>query len=202
MKGDASSGQFGISAEQLSLILATCAILISGASFYATYLQAESAEKQVKAMTLPLIQFTHGNYDDNNKQHRISFNLKNAGVGPAIVKKVAFLYKDVTYGSLPEFFGACCGTEWEKYREVLRDVDAASKSGSFSSPLLDVVIPGQTDYDFQVIEKNDASNEFWFKLNDERWRLELRICYCSLLDECFVTEKSGVFDRIEKCPED
>ena len=45
----------GISSQRLNLILALCAILISAASFYATYLQADSAEKQVKAMTLPLI---------------------------------------------------------------------------------------------------------------------------------------------------
>ena len=31
--------------ERLNLIFALCAVLISGASFYATYLQASAAEK-------------------------------------------------------------------------------------------------------------------------------------------------------------
>lgn len=31
--------------ERLNLIIAVCAVLISGASFYTTYLQANAAEK-------------------------------------------------------------------------------------------------------------------------------------------------------------
>ncbi|MFC1690280.1 hypothetical protein ACFL07_11610 [Pseudomonadota bacterium] len=52
-----------VSSERLNFIIAVCAILISGASFYATFLQANSAEQQVKAMTWPLIEFTHSNFD-------------------------------------------------------------------------------------------------------------------------------------------
>ena len=89
-----SSGiSMGLSTERLSLVLAICAILVSVASFYATYLQADSAKKQVKAMTLPLLQFHHGNYAEQDDKQRLTFGLKNAGVGPAIIKSVMLKYK-------------------------------------------------------------------------------------------------------------
>ena len=199
MKDDSPSGSIGLSTERLSLILAICAILISGASFYATYLQADSAEKQVKAMTLPLLQFSHGNYNPSKNKDSISFNLKNAGVGPAIIKTVAFKYKGHEYKSSYEFFGACCRAEWSKYKAAFRNIDDVSDAGEISQPLLDVIIPGQTDYYFQTIDRNDLNNDFWLKLNKERWLLKLEVCYCSLLDECYTTEESGVFNQTKKC---
>jgi len=70
-----------MSSDRLNFILVLCAILISAASFYAIYLQANSAEKQVKVMTLPLLQFEHGNYDKEKVLRAIYFYIKNAGVG-------------------------------------------------------------------------------------------------------------------------
>ena len=49
--------------ERLNLFLALCAI-ISAASFYATYLQANAAERQVKAATWPWLEVMTGNYDE------------------------------------------------------------------------------------------------------------------------------------------
>ncbi len=97
-----------IKSETLNLIIAICAILISGASFYATYLQAQSAERQVQAMTLPVIQFDHGNYDSDLDLGAISFTLKNAGVGPAIVDGIDLVYKEQRFDGVNAFFRACC----------------------------------------------------------------------------------------------
>ncbi len=79
---DKSELSNGISSERLNLILALCAILISAASFYATYLQADSAEKQVKAMTLPLIQFTSGSWDSGEKISKLTLGLKMRALAP------------------------------------------------------------------------------------------------------------------------
>ena len=85
---DDKARRASVSSEQLNFILAVCAILISAASFYAVYLQANSAERQVNAMTLPLIQFSHGDYDTERDTRSIYFSLENAGVGPAIINSV------------------------------------------------------------------------------------------------------------------
>ena len=194
----------GISTETLNLVLAICAILISGASFYATYLQANSAEKQVKAMTLPLIQFSHGNFDDEKNSRTINFDLKNAGVGPAIIKNVTFKYKDNEYNSIWKFFSACCEQELKSFQSKQRNNSASEKNidkgGWVSQQLANVIIPGQSNYSFQKVNYGSQTQEFWDKLDEDRWLLKLNICYCSLLEECFITEQSGVVDQVDSCP--
>jgi len=83
----------GFTSEKLNFVLAFCAVLISAASFYATYLQAEAADKQVKAMTLPLLQYGTGNYKEEDREDIIYFTINNAGVVPALIKRLRFKYK-------------------------------------------------------------------------------------------------------------
>jgi len=191
----ASGRRTGITAERLNLIMAICAILISAASFYATYLQAESAEKQVKAMTLPLIQFGHGNWDGTDKVKRISFSLNNAGVGPAIIKSILISYNGSTYHSFNKFYESCCLPK-------LEGNDAKNKVEALTSPLVNSIIPGQTPLRFISIDKSKNDDVFWNNLNNERWKMTLRVCYCSMLGECYITEKNGIVDEVESCPID
>ena len=188
----------GLSTERLSLILAICAILVSLASFYATYLQADSAKKQVKAMTLPLLQFHHGNYDEQDDKQRLTFGLKNAGVGPAIIKSVMLKYKGTQYGSRAEFFAACCGAEWDQYRAEIQDKQSVDRS-MLSRPLLNAVIPGQSEYRFLALDLQEETEAFWWRLNEERWSVELDLCFCSLLDECYVTGDGATFTAVDRC---
>ena len=58
----------GFTEQKLNLTLALCAVLISLASFYATYIQASAAEQQVKAMTLPLLQYATSNVEEVTHQ--------------------------------------------------------------------------------------------------------------------------------------
>lgn len=189
--------------EKLNFVLALCAILISGASFYATYLQANSAERQVKAMTLPLIQFSHGNYDQENDETVIDFELKNAGIGPAIIKSVQIEHRGTVHNSLKDFFQACCKAELEVYtakRKADKELDKNQEIGGWvSQPLINIILPGQSDYQFQSIKYGTETDELWTKLNKERWDMNLNICYCSMLDDCFVTEKNGLFHEVRSC---
>lgn len=210
----ASKNQYGgVSGESLNFILAVCAILISAASFYATYLQADSAERQVKAMTLPLIQFAHGNYNDITDAKEISFELKNAGVGPAIIKSVSFRYNGKNYAGLDQFMQACCREALESFRQIYsrledpspvisdKDEEVEPDIGSWvSQPLENVILPGQSIYEFQKIAYGESTREIWDQLNTERWKLGFNICFCSMLDECFVTEKNGVVSAVKACP--
>ncbi len=204
MTVESNESSTGISSDRLNLILAICAILISGASFYATYLQAQSAEKQVKAMTMPLLQFTHGNYDIEKEKKVISLNIKNAGVGPAIIKDISFAYKDKQYSSLHNFFNACCNKSYNSFlnKENLEPstINLAEVGGSTSAQLLGIIIPGQNDYTFRSLYYGSSTQGFWKQLNTERFNLEMHICYCSLLDDCFISEKSGVVEQVDSCP--
>lgn len=192
----------GISAEQLNLIVALCAILISAASFYATYLQADSAEKQVKAMTLPLIQFSHGNYDEIQEKNTLKMNLKNAGIGPAIIKNIRFKYLDKEYSSLSSYLEACCGylDYQKKFIKEIKDKKAIDQGGYASSPLVNTILAGQSKQTFFALYYHKNSQDFWQKLDRERNKLVVEVCYCSMLDDCYITEKNGVTTQVANCP--
>ena len=80
--------------ERLNLFLALCAIIISAASFYATYLQANAAERQVKAATWPWLEVMTGNFNEEKNSEEITFYIKNSGSGPAIIKYVKFFHDE------------------------------------------------------------------------------------------------------------
>lgn len=191
--------------DNLGVIIAVCAILISAASFYATYLQARAAERQVRAMTMPLLRFTHGNFDEVSKTAYLEFTLKNAGVGPAILQSVVFKYKNQNLSELGDFIRACCAAEAAQYREQIQQLlDAhndVTQGGSVTSPLhAGVIIPGQDEYNFYGLYAHENSDVLWNKINEERWKLSLDICYCSLLGECFQTLAGTTVEEVKACP--
>lgn len=81
--------------EHVNSVIALCAILMSGASFYATWLQADAADKQVIAMTLPLVSFEHGNILADGKTPGIRLQLHNGGMGPAVLHSATFVMKAI-----------------------------------------------------------------------------------------------------------
>jgi hypothetical protein len=193
----------GITSQRLNFIIALCAILISAASFYATYLQANAAERQVKAMTLPLIQFTSGNWDIEQNERAIILGLQNAGVGPAIIKTATYKYNGDTFNNYLEFLKACCESSLKKFKQIKlikKEQELLIDGKLITSSLQNHIILGQSKYTFLRLSSGGDTNAFLDKLDEERSHLSLEICYCSLLDECYITEKNGVFDKVEQCP--
>jgi len=192
----------GITSQRLNLILAICAILISAASFYATYLQASAAEKQVKAMTLPLIQFSTGNYVETSKETIITLTLHNAGVGPALIKDLKFKYKNKEYRYIETLLAACCEKEYQQYKKSIKNSeDIKIDDGGYSTQVvLNTIIPGQKEVKFYQLYPGERSNVLWHKFNNERLLLQMKVCYCSLLDNCYLTEKNGVVESVQSCP--
>jgi len=186
--------------EKLNLTLALCAVLISVASFYATYIQANAAEKQVKAMTLPLLQFSSGNYDSEENLSAISFTLKNAGVGPALIKSVKFVHNETSYDSRLAFFRACCEKEYNHYIKTISEKTNLKEGGFYSSPLVNSILPGQDEVVFFKMYKHVSEQGFWNIINKERFNLKMKLCYCSLLNDCYLSERNGIVEEVDACP--
>ncbi|OKY24882.1 MULTISPECIES: hypothetical protein [Thalassotalea] len=178
--------------ESLSIFLAVCAIFISAASFYATYIQAEAANKQVKAMTMPLIQIDSGNYDINAEKAKISMNIKNAGVGPAIIKYVTYGYKNKRYMNLSSLLQDCC---------LPKNVEPLSlhQSGLITSPLHNAIIAGNDTLHHITLDQTPDNYPFWQALDKARSELKISICYCSMLDECFISSQPDRYQPVQQC---
>lgn len=168
--------------ERLNFIIAVSAILLSCASFYATYLQANSAEQQVKAMTWPLIEFTHGNYDTETREAHLQLQLRNAGVGPAIIKEVAFRYRGEDLPSLNAFLKTCCLEAYQTYNDVVKNADYKATDWTLTTePASGVILPVGDEITFLSLLQHENNEALWSAVNRERWSLDMEVCYCSLL---------------------
>jgi len=202
-----SENKKSFSLQNLNLIIALCAIVISVASFYATYLQANAAHKQVKAMTLPLLQFEHHNVEKD--EHKLVFKLKNAGMGPAVVKKVTFIYNNIESTSLSKYIKTCCEKDYIDYQQYEKTIEQILLQGKAlddvnglgKNPIKNIIIPGQSDHQMIILPLDEKYAGLWNTLNKARFYTKVRVCYCSLLDECYITENTGDYKPVESCSE-
>ncbi|WKD49345.1 hypothetical protein [Microbulbifer spongiae] len=192
--------------ERLNLLIALCAILISTASFYATYQQAKAANLQVKVMTMPIVEFSHGNFDIKEKKPLISFTLKNAGSGPAILKSIQFNYKNILYSNHTDFLKGCCKKD---YNELMKNIASAKREernisfdsgGIVSSPTENTIIPAKSDFEFLRVYKGDLSIDLWEKIDQERFNLSLIACFCSPLGDCYQSNSEHISVEVNSCP--
>jgi len=175
--------------QYLNNIVATAAFIISTASLLVAYMQADAAYKQVEVMTIPNLFASHGNYDDDEKVPAISITVSNAGLGPALIKHAAIVYNGDEYTSYNEFIDECC-----------TDVDKETRSGfnMITAGMKNAFIAGQADKKLVYLTKKDNPAVFE-KLNDVRWDLKLNVCYCSLLEDCFMLRGELTID-VPSCP--
>jgi hypothetical protein len=186
--------------ENLNLILAICAIAISGASFYATYIQAEAAEKQVRAATWPFLLFGSSNFN-SNKELEISFHILNGGVGPAHIKQFQLHYKDKTYSSISAWLKDCCAKGYpfleHAYSNPLRETDGIPLTGRVVNSL----ISANQENKFFWMGATEENRVLWDEINTERHKLTASACYCSLLDNCYETDFKNNPIEVPSCSE-
>lgn len=190
--------------DKLNLLIAICAIAISLASFYATYLQASAAEKQVKAMTLPLISFGHGNYDPDSKKNAINLIVSNSGMGAAIVHSVNIIYQGEKISSWNQLLTNCCGEEFEHYQKLytkqFKSGERKLEDGGFVSETWHkFILKPQSDMKLLTLYMGNTDQGLWQTLNNERWQMTTEICYCSLLDDCFLTDGDTSNVAVDSC---
>jgi hypothetical protein len=164
-------------ASRYDAVIATfvglCALCVSG---YTAYMQRQ----QVRAAVWPILQFDSSNAPD------IHFTLANKGVGPAIIRDVIVKVDGQPVKNWREALeillgpGKHGGSESEMSGRVL----AAGESMTVLTPF----DPGGKPLSF------DESNPLWVKMNKDRERITVEICYSSTLDECW-TLRAGESTR-------
>ena len=196
---NASNSQVNPFSSTLNFIIAVSAMFVSVASFYATYLQANAADQQVKAMTYPLIQFSSGNYNRELKTSVIQLNLVNSGVGPAIIKHVGFNYLGKQYKNAYAFLKACCEDEYKSFQASEENNTSQLEYQIITSPTSNVILPINDKITMLSLERFEVNKGLWDSLDKARFELIVSACYCSLLDICYETEEVGVVVEVESC---
>ncbi|MEM7708544.1 MAG: hypothetical protein AAF358_23515 [Pseudomonadota bacterium] len=183
--------------SRLNFVIGISAMVVSLASLYATFLQAGSAERQVKAMTYPLVQYSSGNYDVDKQEQALSMRLINNGVGPAIIHSTRYQYGDEPVDGVYGFIRACCLEAAEAFRSQDRSDPSAS---IITSTDRNVILPANEDIDIFYLLRRPENEDLWELLNRERRKLGVTVCYCSLLDECYESPGQAAVREVEACP--
>src|SRR5437660_5488675 len=173
--GLAANNQETRRASRYDAVIATlvglCALCVSA---YTAYVQRQ----QVRAAVWPILEFDSSNAPD------IHFTLANKGVGPAIIRHVIVKVD---------------GQPVRNWREALeRILGPGEHLGSESDMSGRVFAAGEsmTVFTPRDSENNplnfDKSNPLWVKMNKDRLRVTVEICYCSTLGECWTLRAGGL----------
>ncbi|MBO9697709.1 MAG: hypothetical protein J7499_16060 [Sphingopyxis sp.] len=166
------------------------ALIASLALAYFAFVQADATQKMQTGGVMPFVTFGTSNGDKDGNQD-IALTLTNNGVGPAILGPMEIRYEGKPMATPIELLRTCCtGT----------DARALTFSTSPSTGI--AARPGET-IEFVSFPRTPASEKVWQTFNRERWKLKVRACYCSIFNDCWITEgMQGLPKAVNKCPAD
>jgi len=155
----------------IATLVGLCALCVSA---YTAYVQRQ----QVRAAVWPILEFDSSNAPD------IHYTLANKGVGPAIIRHVIVMVDGQPVRNWKEALGKILGPgeHLGSESDMSFHVFAAGESRT-------VFTPGDSENNPL---KYDKSNPLWVKMNKERLRVSVEICYCSTLGECWTLRASGL----------
>jgi len=151
---------------------------------------SRTMERQLAASVWPYLQYDTSNATPDGKP-TMSFSVENVGVGPARVHSVSMRYAGKPIADPHELFKACCG-----------DLIAAGQHPAWRmSTLHDQVLAPNKPKTFLLLGDEPANEPFRKRLDQEREKIALQFCYCSVLDQCwmFDSEKEDLA-TLDRCP--
>jgi hypothetical protein len=154
----------------IATFVGVCALCVSG---YTAYMQRQ----QVRAAVWPILEYYTSNAPD------IHFTLANKGVGPAIIKNVIVRVDDEPMRNWAEVFEKLVGPGRHPGSET--DMSNRVLSAGESITILTPHGPDENPINF------DRSNPLWIKMNKDRERVTVEICYSSTLGECWTLRGGG-----------
>lgn len=179
------TGQFA-----LDIIIAAAAIIVSAASLFVALRADQTQEQLLKSTVWPYIEYDTSNATESGT-NRLAYEIRNAGVGPAIVRSFAVAYKGHYYPTLRELMAACCNIH-----------PAKRKHGIFSSTVRDRVIMAHEDIIFIQVLPAQSDPHTYAAVGGARIGISIQICYCSVLGDCwlFDTALDAQPNAVRKCP--
>ena len=167
-------------------------LVISIALAYFSFVQADASRKMQRTETWPYVSYGTDNSSPQVKDE-ISFNLSNDGVGPARLEEMEFLYNGKPMRDPANFIRNCCSAT----------VRTVGKNLTYTTESVDGVLRPGEKRGFMRLAKTDENAALWNQLNDERWKVVVRTCYCSIFDDCWVFDSDkGQPDEVKSCPAD
>jgi len=130
------------------------------------------------------LQFTTGNANEKGEPE-ITLKVENAGVGPAKLISLE-IFRDDQRIRTP--------------RDLVQALDPATTRPVLSLGVTMPIVLRPGDSQLIIGLKRQGQEALWDKLNTARFELRFRACYCSIFDECWVSDLATVSPQhVEQC---
>jgi hypothetical protein len=152
-------------------------------------------QRLVEANSWPILQFeTHNVGGPTNSDSVVRLEIINAGVGPARIETFELWWKGQPISSIAKLIQVCCTATTEQRTQ-------ANTSAWSVGPVSPNILRAGDHVDFLSLPESAQNHELWSKFNEERDNITVRMCYCSVFDECWRSSGTTTHaERIESCP--
>jgi hypothetical protein len=184
----------------LEYVATGAALLISAISLWVAIRTADANSKMVAAASWPYVQIDTSDATPDGKSV-LTFDVSNAGVGPALVETFEVSYFGRPIRSSRELLQICCGFDPTKPRPVF---EHQPNIGSWTEGTTGgAVLRAGEVHTFFNYPMTNANQRAWTILRNAvaNRRLLARACYCSVFDECWQGGFIGIHPvRVDHCP--
>jgi hypothetical protein len=192
-----SNGRVG---RALEFAVAIAALVTSVTSIWLSLSQGDEMARLVQAQSWPYLEYVSSNTGDNGAPV-IDIMVRNAGVGPAKVESFAITYNGKPVKGWAQLIAACCVPEGTPRDKI--DLPTLTDNRMISGKLISRVLRASDSLTLLHLPKTDANAPLWTRLDDARFKLQLSICYCSVFDECWISDlRSTTQQAVKTCPAD
>ena len=149
---------------------------------------ADANTRMVEANSWPFLEFVTHNLDEQGKGD-IRLTITNQGIGPARIQTLEMWYNGQPIASPTELAKECC--QKDLHQHALWSIGLAAPS----------ILRAGDHTNFFEVPLNEINKDFWDKLAVERDKITVRMCYCSVFDECWTSSGATTqADRVPSCP--
>jgi len=180
--------------NRLDLVLALAAIFISGVSLYVAIEHGKTERDLVAANSWPFLRATLSNVYGSDQSLAVGFS--NGGIVPAKVKTYELFYRGVPVPTALALLQRCCGLASDPAR-IRRQL---ARSLLTSAAEDEVLRPGEDNPVVQL--RRDVPDAALVPAFNAALRgLTFRACYCSVFDECWITNLASTeVKAVKVCP--
>lgn len=158
----------------LQTVLAVVGIVTGSIALYAGLTEADAARKQQQAAVWPMLQMAINDYDVGAGEPVFRIMARNAGIGPARISGFR-----VTVGGRAQ-------SDWNQTLDTL----AGSHEGVLRSYFSGRVLSAGEEVEV-VLARGDVARAALAKAYAAPTRLAWEVCYCSVFDECWLSNSGG-----------
>jgi hypothetical protein len=181
----------------LDVVLAVSAVLISMISLFLAIQHGRVMEKMVEADTWAYVVagITAVSVDQDLTKYTLHprLTIRNKGVGPAKIDSLEVFYQ-----------GTAQPGEQALIRALLRSTDEKRHFRFYESDIVGEVLAAKEELSFVDFGTDLYTPEEYQTIREAMRKLDFRVCYCSVLDECAIFDSREPMRRrqlpVKSCP--